>query len=251
MAALEDGVADMNASSRPPRVLMVLTSHATLGNTGRATGFWLEEFAAPYYVLTDAGVEVTLCSPLGGQPPIDPVSDEPGGQTEDTRRFHEDVAAQDRLATTLPLASVSAGDFDAVFFPGGHGPLWDLPDNRSSIALIEAFLAADKPVAAVCHAPVAFAHVTNPDGTPFLAGREVTAFSDSEEEAVGLTDVVPELLEDMLVAADAHYSKGPADFGPFVVVDGTLITGQNPASSAPAAKALLAQLSGDHEAASS
>jgi len=241
----------MNAVSHNPRVLMVLTSHATLGDTGRATGFWLEEFAAPYYVLRDAGVDVTLCSPLGGQPPIDPVSDEPGGQTDDTRRFHEDVAAQDRLATTLPLADVAAGDFDAVFFPGGHGPLWDLPDNQSSIGLIEAFVAAGKPVAAVCHAPVAFAHVTNDDGTPFLAGRDVTAFSDSEEAAVGLTDVVPELLEDMLVAAGANYSKGPADFGPFVVVDGTLITGQNPASSAPAANALLAQLSDDHGTASS
>lgn len=241
----------MSAESRPLRVLMVLTSHGTLGDTGRATGLWLEEFAAPYYVLTDAGVGVTLCSPLGGQPPIDPVSDEPGGQTEDTKRFHEDAAAQDRLATTLSLTDVSASDFDAVFFPGGHGPLWDLPDNRTSVGLIEAFLAAGKPVAAVCHAPVAFAHVMNPDGTLFLTGREVTAFSDSEEAAVGLTDVVPELLEDMLVAAGAHYSKGPADFGPFVVVDGTLITGQNPASSAPAARALLAQLSGHHGTASS
>jgi putative intracellular protease/amidase len=232
----------MTAAVRAPRVLMVLTSHATLGTTGRATGLWLEEFAAPYYVLTDAGIGVSLSSPLGGQPPIDPVSDEPGGQTDATRRFHQDVAAQDRLATTLPLAEVSAGDFDAVFFPGGHGPLWDLPDNPSSIALIEAFVAADKPVAAVCHAPVAFAHVTDPDGSGFLAGRQVTAFSDSEEAAVGLTDVVPELLEDMLVAAGAHYSKGPTDFDAFVVVDGRLITGQNPASSAPAARALLAQL---------
>jgi putative intracellular protease/amidase len=221
---------------------MVLTSHGTLGNTGRATGFWLEEFAAPYYVLTDAGIGVTLCSPLGGQPPVDPTSDEPGGQTDDTRRFHGDVAAQEQLATTLPLADVSADDFEAVFFPGGHGPLWDLPDNRSSIGLIEAFAVAGKPVAAVCHAPVAFVHVKNPDGTGFLAGRDVTAFSDSEEAAVGLTEVVPELLEDMLVAAGANYSKGPTDFGPYVVVDGRLITGQNPASSAPAAQALLAQL---------
>jgi putative intracellular protease/amidase len=221
---------------------MVLTSHATLGDTGRPTGLWLEEFAAPYYALTDAGVGVVLASPLGGQPPIDPVSDVPAGQTDDTRRFHGDAAAQERLATTLPLADVSAGDFDAVFFPGGHGPLWDLPDNRSSIALIEAFVAAGKPVAAVCHAPVAFAHVSNPDGSDFLAGRDVTAFSDTEEAAVGLTDVVPELLEDLLVRAGARYSKGPADFAPYVVVDGTLITGQNPASSAPAAQALLDQL---------
>ena len=226
------------------RVLMVLTSHAALGDTGRPTGMWLEEFAAPYYALTDAGVCVVLGSPLGGQPPIDPVSDVPAGQTVDTRRFHGDVAAQERLATTLPLADVSAGDFDAVFFPGGHGPLWDLPDNRNSIALIESFVAAGKPVAAVCHAPVAFAHVSNPDGSGFLAGRDVTAFSDTEEAAVGLTDVVPELLEDLLVRAGAHYSKGPADFAPYVVVDGTLITGQNPASSAPAAQALLDQL--DH-----
>ncbi len=238
-------------ADRPPRVLMVMTSHGTLGDTGRATGIWLEEFAAPYYVLTDAGVGVTLSSPLGGQPPIDPVSDDPGGQTDDTRRFHEDVAAQDRLATTLPIADVSADDFDAVFYPGGHGPLWDLPDNRASIALIEAFVAAGKPVAAVCHAPVAFAHVANPDGSRFLAGRDVTAFSNSEEAAVGLTDVVPELLEDLLVAAGAHYSKGPTDFDPYVVVDGRLVTGQNPASSAPAAQALLAQvLAGDHGGAS-
>ena len=232
----------MTAHDPRLRVLMVLTSHATLGDTGRATGLWLEEFAAPYYVLTDAGIGVTLSSPLGGQPPIDPVSDEPTGQTDDTRRFHADVAAQERLASSLPLADVSAGDFDAVFFPGGHGPVWDLPDNRSSIGLIEAFVAADKPVAAVCHAPVAFAHVANPDGTVFLAGRDVTAFSDTEEAAVGLTEVVPELLEDLLVAAGANYSKGPTDFAPYVVVDGRLITGQNPASSAPAARALLDQL---------
>ena len=238
----------MTAADRPPRVLMVLTSHDTLGDTGRPTGLWLEELAAPYYVLTDAGVGVSLCSPLGGQPPIDPVSDESGGQTDDTRRFHEDIAAQDRLATTLPLAEVSAGDFDAVFFPGGHGPLWDLPDNRSSIGLIEAFVAAGKPVAAVCHAPVAFAHVANADGSAFLAGRDVTAFSDTEEAAVGLTDVVPELLEDLLVAAGANYSKGPVDFDPYVVVDGTLITGQNPASSALTARALLAQLPGTDQA---
>jgi putative intracellular protease/amidase len=231
---------------------MVLTSHGTLGDTGRATGFWLEEFAAPYYVLTDAGVDVSLCSPLGGQPPIDPSSDEPGGQTDATRRFHADVAVQDRLATTLPLADLSAAEFDAVFYPGGHGPLWDLPDNRASIDLIEAFVAAGKPVTAVCHAPVAFAQVTNPDGSRFLAGRDVTAFSDSEEAAVGLTDVVPELLEDMLVAAGANYSKGPTDFGPYVVVDDGLITGQNPASSAPAARALLAQLEpADHRAVTS
>jgi putative intracellular protease/amidase len=232
----------MTATGPDTRVLMVLTSHATLGDTGRSTGIWLEEFAAPYYALTDAGVRVVLSSPLGGQPPIDPVSDEPTGQTDDTRRFHADVATQDRLATTLPLADVSAADFDAVFLPGGHGPLWDLPDNPTSIALIEAFVASGKPVAAVCHAPVAFAHVTNPDGSGFLAGRNVTAFSDTEEEAVGLTDVVPELLEDLLVHAGANYSKGPSDFEPYVVVDGTLITGQNPASSAPAAQALLAEL---------
>lgn len=228
-----------------PRVLMVLTSHATLGDTGKPTGFWLEEFAAPYYALTDAGVGVVLSSPLGGQPPLDPASDEPSGQTDATRRFHGDVAAQDRLANTLPLRDVSAADFDAVFYPGGHGPLWDLHDNQESIALIEAFVAAGKPVAAVCHAPVAFAHVTNPDGSAFLAGRNVTGFSDTEEAAVGLTDIVPELLEDLLVAAGARYSKGPADFDPYVVVDRTLITGQNPASSAPAAQALLAELGHD------
>lgn len=240
------------APSRHLRVLMVLTSHASLGHTGRATGFWLEEFAAPYYVLTDAGVEVTLCSPLGGQPPIDPVSDEPGSQTDDTRRFHEDMASQKQLATTLQLSEVTASEFDAVFFPGGHGPLWDLPDNKHSIDLIESFVEAGKPVAAVCHAPVAFAHVTKPDGSDFLVGRNVTAFSDSEEAAVGLTDVVPELLEDMLVGAGANYSKGSTDFDPYVVVDGRLITGQNPASSTPAARALLAQLTlPDHESTAS
>jgi putative intracellular protease/amidase len=221
---------------------MVLTSHGTLGDTGRATGLWLEEFAAPYYALADAGISVVLASPSGGQPPIDPVSDEPTGQTDATRRFHDDVAAQSRLATTLPLTEVSADGFDAVFLPGGHGPLWDLPENPTSIALIEAFVAAGKPVAAVCHAPVAFAHVRSPDGSGFLAGKNVTAFSDTEEAAVGLTEVVPELLEDLLVAAGANYSKAASDFEPYVVVDGTLITGQNPASSAPAAQALIDEL---------
>jgi putative intracellular protease/amidase len=221
---------------------MVLTSHDRLGSSGRPTGFWLEEFAAPYYELTDAGAVVTLASPKGGQPPIDPASDGPDAQNDVTARFHGDVALAERLAHTVPLAEVVADDYDAVFYPGGHGPLWDLPDNPYSIALIEALVAAGKPVAAVCHAPVAFAHVVDPDGDLYVRGKHVTGFSDAEEAAVGLTEVVPELVEDMLVAMGARYSKGPEDFGPHVVVDGTLITGQNPASSAPAAQELLAQL---------
>lgn len=231
-----------STSGTTPRVLMVLTSHDELGTTGRKTGFWLEEFAAPYYQLTDAGAAVTLASPLGGQPPIDPTSDDPANQTDATRRFHEDAALQMRLAHTRPLAEARATDFDAVFYPGGHGPLWDLPDNAISIALLEAFVAAGKPVAAVCHAPIALAHVHRPDGALLLQDAEVTGFSNREEAAAGLTDVVPELLEDLLVRSGGKYSTATEDWAPHVVVDGTLITGQNPASSAPAAQALLTQL---------
>ena len=224
------------------KILMVLTSHDRLGDTGKKTGFWLEEFAAPYYELADAGVEVSMASPLGGLPPLDPKSDLPDGQTSFTDRFHQDRALQGRLARTVKLSDVFATDFDAVFYPGGHGPLWDLPDNPSSIALIESFVAAGKPVAAVCHAPIALKNVRTRGGDLLVKGRDVTGVSNSEEEAVGLTAVVPELLEDVLRRDGANYLRGAEDFAPFVVVDEDLITGQNPASSAPAALQLLAML---------
>jgi putative intracellular protease/amidase len=222
-------------------ILMVLTSHDKLGNTGGKTGFWMEEFAAPYYVFKDAGVEITLASPLGGQPPLDPKSDDPTSQTNATRRFKKDAAAQAVLAGTLRLADVHAADFDAVFFPGGHGPLWDLAKDASSIALIETMLAAGKPIAAVCHGPGVLRHAKTPDGTPVVKGKAVTGFTNSEERAVGLTEVVPFLVEDMLKDNGARYSK-LADWQPYVVTNGQLITGQNPASSEPAARALLEKL---------
>jgi putative intracellular protease/amidase len=223
------------------KILMVLTSHDKLGNTGEKTGFWLEEFAAPYYVFKDAGAAITLASPRGGQPPLDPKSDDPASQTESTHRFKADPAAQAVLASTLKLREVSAGDFDAVFYPGGHGPLWDLAEDASSITLIEAMLAAGKPVASVCHAPGVLRHPKTPDGTPVVKGKAVTGFTNTEEQAVGLTQVVPFLVEDMLKQNGARYSK-VADWQPYVVTDGLLITGQNPASSEPAAKALLKKL---------
>lgn len=220
------------------KILMVLTSHDRLGDTGRPTGFWLEELAAPYFVFVDAGAAVTLASPAGGEPPLDPKSDEPDAQTRDTRRFRADPQASAALATTTPLAGLRADDFDAVFYPGGHGPLWDLAGSAESVALIEAFLAQDKPVAAVCHAPGVLRDVRAPDGRPAVDGRRATGFTNGEEAAVGLTDVVPFLVEDMLRERGARYEKGP-DFAPFVVTDGRLVTGQNPASSEPAALALL------------
>jgi putative intracellular protease/amidase len=220
------------------KILMVLTSHDQLGDTGKKTGFWLEEFAAPFYVLKDAGASVTLASPKGGQPPLDPKSDLPENQTEMTRRFRSDPAAQAQLANTEKLAAVSAEDFDAVFYPGGHGPMWDLPDNPASVALIEAFVKADKPVGTVCHAPVALVNVRGRDGEYLVKGKRVTGFSNSEEEAVGLTAVVPFLLEDRLKERGGSYSKGP-DWAPYVRVDGKLVTGQNPASSEAGAKELL------------
>lgn len=223
------------------KILMVLTSHDKLGNTGEKTGFWLEEFAAPYYVFKDAGAAITLASPRGGQPPLDPKSDDPASQTESTHRFKADSAAQAVLASTLKLREVSAGDFDAVFYPGGHGPLWDLAEDASSIALIEAMLAAGKPVASVCHAPGVLRHPKTPEGAPVVKGKAVTGFTNTEEQAVGLTQVVPFLVEDMLKQNGARYSK-LADWQPYVVTDGLLITGQNPASSEPAAKALLEKL---------
>ncbi len=223
------------------KILMILTSHDKLGNTGEKTGFWLEEFAAPYYVFKDAGAKITLASPRGGQPPLDPKSDDPAAQTEATRRFKADAAAQAVLAGTFKLSDVSAGDFDAVFYPGGHGPLWDLAKDAASIALIEAMLAAGKPVAAVCHAPGVLRYPKAPDGTPVVQGKAVTGFANSEEQAVGLTQIVPFLVEDMLKDNGARYSK-LADWQPHVVIDDLLITGQNPASSEPAAKALLEKL---------
>ncbi len=223
-------------------ILMVLTSHDTLGDTGKKTGFWLEEFAAPYYVFKDAGATVTLASPRGGQPPLDPASDTAEAQTDATRRFKKDRAAQTALAATLPLQHLAAGDFDAVFYPGGHGPLWDLSNDQHSVALIEKLIAAARPVAAVCHAPGVLRDVKTARGLPFVQGKSVTGFSNSEEQAAGLSAVVPFLVEDMLTQQGGQFSKA-ADWQPHVVVDGLLITGQNPASSAPAAQALLHALS--------
>ena len=220
-------------------ILMVLTSHDTLGDTGRKTGFWLEEFAAPYYVFTDAGVAVTVASVKGGQPPLDPKSSEADAQTHATRRFDGDPAAQEVLANTVKLADINAADYDAVFYPGGHGPLWDLAEDPTSIALLEAMNASGKTLALVCHAPGVLRHVKGIDGSPLVAGRKVTGFANSEEERVGLTEVVPFLVEDMLKANGGDYSHGP-DWSPYVLEDGNLITGQNPASSADAAKSLLA-----------
>jgi putative intracellular protease/amidase len=222
-------------------ILMVLTSHDRLGDTGKKTGFWLEEFAAPYYVFKDAGASLTLASPLGGQPPLDPKSDEPDAQTDATRRFQKDPAAQQALANTVKLSSVSAEKFDAVFYPGGHGPLWDLAEDADSIRLIETMAANGKPVAAVCHAPGVLGRVKGPDGAPLVKGKRVTGFTNTEEAAVGLTEIVPFLVEDMLVKNGGQYSKA-GDWEPYVITDGLLVTGQNPASSEPGAHALLALL---------
>lgn len=224
------------------KVLIVLTSHDQLGNTGRKTGFWLEELAAPYYTFKDAGVEVVLASPKGGQPPLDPKSNEPSFRTDLTRRFEADVAANAQLAHTVRLDSVSQSDFDAVFYPGGHGPLWDLAEDAHSIALIESFIEAGKPTALVCHAPGVLRHVKAANGKPLVEGKQVTGFTNSEEEGVGLTKIVPFLVEDELKAKGGIYSKGP-DWGSYVVSDGLLITGQNPASSSEAAHVLMKQLS--------
>lgn len=219
------------------KILMVLTSHDTLGNTGRKTGFWLEEFAAPYFTFLDAGAKVTLASPNGGQPPIDPVSDTPEGQTDSTRRFKQDPAAQAALARTVRLSAVHAADHDTVFYPGGHGPMWDLAEDPHSIALIEAFYNAGKPVAAVCHAPGVL-HRVQFQGQPLVNGKRVTGFANSEEEAVHLTKVVPFLVEDELKRLGGRYEKA-ADWASFVITDGRLVTGQNPASSKAGAEALL------------
>jgi len=223
------------------KVLFVLTSHSELGDTGKKTGFWVEEFAAPYYVMVDAGVDVTVASPKGGQPPIDPKSEAPDAQTESTKRYYADEQLKEKVSHTKVLADVKAGDFDAVFYPGGHGPMWDLYNDAHSIALIQDFWSAGKPVAAVCHAPSALLNVKDEKDEPLVKGKKVTGFTNTEEEAVELTDVVPYLLEDELIAKGGEYSKG-ADWGSYVVKDGMLITGQNPASSEEAAKEMLAFL---------
>ena len=223
------------------RILMVLTSDDRLGDTGEPTGFWLEELAAPYYVCLDAGAEVTLASPKGGKPPLDPKSDAEESQTEATRRFQQDAQAQQALANTHKLSEVSADDFDAIFYPGGHGPLWDLVEDADSIRLIEAFWAQQKPVSAVCHAPIVLLHARDPQGEPIIRNRQVTGFTNEEEDAVGLTDVVPHLVENALIAGGAHYSKADV-FAPYTRQDGWLITGQNPPSSEPVAQLLLQAL---------
>jgi len=223
------------------KVLIVLTSHDELGDTGKKTGFWLEEFASPYYHLKDAGVQVTLASPRGGQPPLDPKSHELDFQTDDTRRFDDDQDAQNELANTAKLAEMKVEDFDAVFYPGGHGPLWDLHNDNDSIALIENFIAAGKPVATVCHAPAVLLKAKNQNGDPLIKAKKVTGFSNSEEAAVELTDVVPYLLEDQLIAMGGVYQK-VEDWNPLAVVDGLIITGQNPGSSTAVAEALVKAL---------
>jgi putative intracellular protease/amidase len=220
------------------KILMVLTSHSELGNTGKKTGFWIEEFAAPYYTFLDAGAIITIASPKGGQPPIDPASDTPENQTPATIRFKADKHLQIILAETVLLSDISADNFDAVFYPGGHGPLWDLTNEADSVKLIETFWSSKKPVVAVCHAPAVLLHVTDEADEPLLKGKNVTGFSNTEEEAVKLTDIVPFLLEDELQSKGGIYSK-KGDWASYVVKDGMLITGQNPASSEEAARELL------------
>ena len=221
------------------KVLMVITSHDQLGNTGRKTGFWLEELAAPYYVFRDAGVDITLASPRGGRPPLDPKSNEPDNRTGLTVRFEKDAAAEAQLDNTLRLDSVRQEDFDTLFYPGGHGPMWDLAEDKHSIKLIESFLAAGKTISVVCHSTGALRHVKTPDGKPLVQGKEVTGFTNGEEEDVGLTKVVPFLVEDEMLKLGAVFSK-VVNWGVHVVSDGLLITGQNPHSSGPAAEALMA-----------
>lgn len=220
---------------------MVLTSHDALGNTGKKTGFWLEEFAAPYYAFLEAGATITVASPKGGQPPLDPKSDEPDSQTEETRKFKSDADAQSVLANTVVLSTVSIDDFDAVFYPGGHGPLWDLAEDKVSISLIERMYAAGKPVAFVCHAPGVLRHVKAQDGTPLVQGKKVTGFTNTEEDAVQLTEIVPFLVEDMLKENGGIYSK-IGDWQSYTVKDGLLITGQNPGSSVATATSLVETL---------
>ncbi len=228
------------------KILIVLTSHGTLGDTGEKTGFWVEEFAAPYYVLADAGATITIASPAGGQPPVDPKSELPDAQTEATRRFYADLSAIESVANTVKLGELKNDDYDAVFYPGGHGPLWDLANDKNSIQLIQDFYNSQKPIAFVCHAPAALIQVKAENGHPLVKGKRVTGFSDTEEAAVGLTKVVPFLLEEELKKLGAHYSKG-ADWACHTEQDGLLITGQNPASSKAVAKLLLKTLEGKKE----
>ncbi|WP_439883271.1 type 1 glutamine amidotransferase domain-containing protein [Pontibacter sp. MBLB2868] len=223
------------------KVLIVLTSHAELGDTGKKTGFWVEEFAAPYYTLSDAGVDITIASPKGGQPPIDPSSESPDAQTKATKRFYEDKELQEKLSKSKKLSEIKAEDYDAVFYPGGHGPLWDLANDKDSINLIEKFYAQGKPLALVCHAPAALAKVKDSEGEPLVKGKKVTGFTNSEEKAVQLTDIVPFLVEDKLKELGGNYSKAD-DWQSYVLKDGLLITGQNPASSEGAAEELLKML---------
>jgi putative intracellular protease/amidase len=223
------------------KILMVLTSHSELGNTGKKTGFWIEEFAAPYYAFSDAGALITIASPKGGQPPVDPSSDTPENQTPATIRFKADGALQSILMKTLVLSTVVEEDYDAIFYPGGHGPLWDLTKDKDSISLIENFWRSNKPVAAVCHAPAVLLNVKDQNGESIVNGKQVTGFTNSEEQAVQLTDIVPFLLEDELKSKGGIYTK-KEDWALHIVIDGNLITGQNPASSEAAAKALLKML---------
>ena len=223
------------------KVLFVLTSHDELGDTGEKTGFWIEEFASPYYTLLDKGADITVASPKGGKAPIDPNSDSEDNQTEDTRRFHDDEAAQKVINNTVKLSDVKAESFDAVFYPGGHGPLWDLSNNKTSIELIETFNRQEKPIAFVCHAPAALKEVKGTDGEALVKGKKVTGFTNGEEKAAGLTDVVPFLVEDMLKKNGGNYSKGD-DWAEYVLIDGNLITGQNPASSGLVAEKLYDKL---------
>jgi putative intracellular protease/amidase len=225
------------------KVLIVLTSHSDLGNTGKKTGFWIEEFAAPYYVMSDAGVELTIASPMGGQPPIDPSSEKPDAETAATKRFDDDPDLKAKLAHTLPLSEVKQDEYDAVFYPGGHGPMWDLANDPVSIALIEDFYKHDKPISFVCHAPAALVKVKAANGEPLVKDKSVTGFSNTEEDAVQLTRIVPFLLEDELKNLGAVYTKG-SDWESHVVQDGLLITGQNPGSSEAVAKLLLKTLMG-------
>lgn len=223
------------------KILVVLTSHDRLGDTGNKTGFWLEELAAPYYAFKDAHIELVLASPKGGQPPLDPKSDDPSMQTEATKRFKDDQVASQQLAKTVKLSDVKEADYDAIFYPGGHGPLWDLVSDENSIRLIEDFWAAEKPVSAVCHAPAVFANVKDASGNHIVKGRKVTGFTNGEEAAVGLTDIVPLLVEDTMIKLGASYSKAD-DWTVHTEQDGNLITGQNPASSAQVAKLVLEAL---------
>jgi putative intracellular protease/amidase len=222
-------------------ILFVVTSHDKLGDTGKKTGFWVEEFANPYYTLLDQGATITIATPKGGAAPIDPSSDSPDAATKDTDRFNKDADAKAKIANTKVLADMDADDFDAVFYPGGHGPLWDLANDATSIALIEKFNSQKKPIAFVCHAPAALKDVKNADGTPLVKGKKVTGFTNTEEAAVGLTDIVPFLVEDMMNKNEGIYSK-KEDWHAYAIQDGNLITGQNPASSELVAEKLLESL---------